>query len=100
MRRPDDSPASPGAGDGHDDVFHGWLPEIHDHLVHRQWDDGKPRKTSTLLVFVENGRWKCSLHDRDGKRGCFASGEGWEGLLEALERSLKDGSVEWRKDTR
>lgn len=83
-----------------DDVLKGWLPNLHDHLTETTWDDGKPRKTSTLMILTENGRWKAFLHDREHKRGCWVTAEAWEALLETLERSLADSSTEWRKDTR
>lgn len=83
-----------------DEVLHGWLPALHDHLTETQWDDGKPRKTSTVLIMTENGYWKASIHDRDMKAGAWVTAEAWEELLETLNRKLIEGSLEWRKDTR
>lgn len=83
-----------------DEVLRGWLPDLHDHLSETAWDDGKPRKTSTLMLLTENGRWKAFLHDRDGKKGAWVTGESYEDLLETLNKALETGSLEWRKDTR
>jgi len=57
---------------------------------------GANRKTGTLLIFAEDGRWKACLNDRDGGNYCFASADTVEGLLEALERGLKGGGLDWR----
>ena len=83
-----------------DESLRGYYPTLHDWLTETTWEDGKARKTSTLLIMTENGRWKAFLNDRDGKRGAFLSAEAYEWLLESLEKALLDSSLEWRKDTR
>lgn len=100
MKRPSGE-ATPQSGQPlKDEVFEGFYPKLLAHLSETQWDDGKPRKTSTLLVMVENSRWKAFFHDRDGKRGFWISAESWEWLLEQLEAGVDSSSTEWRKDTR
>lgn len=100
MKRPNGE-ATPSSGQSlKDEVFEGFYPKLFAHLSETSWDDGKPRKPSTLLLLVENGRWKAFLHDRDGKRGFWLSGESWEWLLESLEAGVDSSSTEWRKDTR
>lgn len=100
MKRPDQG--SPGvAGNlSRDDVLHGWLPVLHDHLTDGVWEDGKPRKTTTMMILTENGMWKAWLHDRDSKRNAWVSGASWEDLLETVEKCLAHDTLEWRKDTR
>lgn len=83
-----------------DEVFAGLYPKLFAHMSETEWEDKKPRKTSTLLLMIENGRWKAFFHDRDGKRGFWLSGEAWEWLLESLEAGVDSSSTEWRKDTR
>jgi hypothetical protein len=78
----------------------GWVPHLHDHLTEQTWEDGKKRETSTLLVFVEGGMWKCRLNDRATKLSAWVSAESWESLIETVESSLKVGSLEWRADRR
>jgi hypothetical protein len=100
MKRPD-AGATPQSGQTlKDEVFEGFYPKLLAHLSETVWEDGKQRKPSTLLVMVENSRWKAFLHDRDGKRGFWISAESWEWLLEALEGAVDSSSTEWRKDTR
>ena len=100
MSRPQGSAGNSGGPNVRDDVLHEWLPTLHDHLIESVWDDGKPRKTTTLMVLVENGQWKAWIHDRDAKRAAWVSGSCWEGLLEAAEKSLASDSLEWRADRR
>lgn len=100
MKRPDAGEVTPGGRTAKDEVFEGFYPTLHGHLVETVWEDGKPRRTSTLLLMTENGRWKAFWHDRDAKRGFFVSAESYEALLGVLEDSVESSSTEWRKDTR
>jgi len=100
MKRPDAGEVQLGGPAASDPVLSGFYPTLTEWLTTTVWDDGKPRKTSTLLLMTENGRWKAFLHDRDGKRGFWMTAEAYEGLLGALENGLTNSSVEWRRDTR
>jgi hypothetical protein len=100
MKRPDAGAAPNGAQAARDAVLSGFYPTLTEWLTETTWDDGKPRKTATLLLLTENGRWKAFLHDRDLKRGFWMTGDAYEGLLAAIEEGLTKSSVEWRKDTR
>ena len=60
--------------------------------------DKKPRETSTLFVFIEDGHWKVCLCDRDLGRVAFVSSESLDGLWESLEAGLASGSLDWRQD--
>jgi len=74
----------------------GKLPALVEHLTSDKWDDGEVRAASTLLLFVDQGEWKCCLNDRDGGRVAFTTGTTVAGLLGALEEALQAGRVEWR----
>lgn len=100
LKRPDAEAATGLGRPAIDEAFAGFYPTLHGHLVETSWEDGKPRKTSTLLLMTENGRWKAFYHDRDGKRGFWVSAEAYEGLLELIEDAVESSSTEWRKDTR
>lgn len=69
---------------------------LFEHLVEDRWDDGTVRETSTLLLFVEAGRWKGCLNDRALGRSCFLSADTPEGLLAAFEGGLADDGLDWR----
>lgn len=96
------SRSRPGVGDnvppgvaGRDPSFQERYPALHEWLTEATLD-GKPVFTATLLVFCEDGRWKACVGDRENDRSFFKSSESFQGLLEALEKALSDGSAEWR----
>jgi len=80
-----------------DDAFAGRYPALWEFLTLERWDDGKPRKSGTVLLFIEAGLWKSCLNDRDGGRVAFAAAATQEALLQAVEGQLQGGRVEWRK---
>ena len=100
MMRRDEGAAQPSDKAALDEVLLGWLPSVHEWLTEKSWSDGKKRETTTLMVVVEDGRWKCWVHDRDGKRSAWVTADAWEALWEVLERRLKAEDLEWRKDKR
>lgn len=84
------------------DLFEGdWFtttfPTLAEYLSVTAWDDGSPRETSTLLVFVEEGVWKGCIHDRAAGRSAWLSGAAPVALLGRLEDALRDETVEWRR---
>jgi len=71
-------------------------PTLSDFLTLTGWS-GKQRKSGTLLLFAEEGKWKACVNDRDGGYYAFLSSESFLGLLGALEDSLKGGGLDWRQ---
>lgn len=55
-------------------------------------------KKNTLTVFYDLGRWKFSLSDKKADLKTFATLDGLEEVLEAVERHYTDPAVEWRKE--
>ncbi len=82
-----------------DESFRLSYPALHEYLTLDHWDDGTPRRTSTLLTFCEEGQWKACLNDREAERSAWVSAEVFEDVLLALDRRLADGTVEWRRST-
>lgn len=78
-----------------DDDLHGLYPVLHDFLT-LQGCEGKARKVGSVSLFAEDGKWKAALNDRDGGLVAFCSADSFAGLLEALDRGLKSGSLDWR----
>jgi hypothetical protein len=60
-------------------------------------DEKKARQTCTLTVVCEDGRWKGGLKERDHAMSVWRGADTLEGLLDALEAILADGSADWRK---
>jgi len=83
-----------------DEQCGGLYPALYEFLRETQWDDGKPRKTGTFLVTVDQGSLKMVLHDRDGRRCAWMTAETMADLLRRADESLSSQSTEWRKDTR
>lgn len=83
---------------GRDRSSDDWLlyPTLMEYLSEDRYEDGTPRRTSTLAVFVQDGQVKCSLNDRDLDRVAFVSAETVEGCMAVLEAKLKESSIEWR----
>ena len=72
------------------------FPAIAEFLTLDHWDDGTDRRTATLLLFCEAGRWTSCLNDRENGRSAWASGDTPEGALEALEDGLASDNASWR----
>jgi len=75
------------------------LPALGEYLTSDKWENGDARVTSTLLVFQEDGVWKCCLNDRDQLRTLWVSGASMLDVLDALESLLASGEGEWRAST-
>jgi hypothetical protein len=72
-------------------------PTLVEYLTATTWDDGQERPTATLLLFTEDGVWKCCLNDRANSRSAWVSGDTPEGCITALEEGLSLGDLPWRR---
>ena len=81
-----------------DPLFSEMYPHLWEHLTVAQWDDGKPRVLSTLLVLTE-GLWKGWLNNKAEGLSAWFSASGFDELLLTIEQSLAEGRVEWRRAT-
>lgn len=72
------------------------FPRLAEYLAATLYDDGTRRETSTLSIFVEDGRLKVALNDRDEESSAYVTGDTLAGLLGALEEGLGDDSLDWR----
>jgi len=75
----------------------GGLAFLEEQLVTLTYDDGSVRRTSTVTLFAEDGRWKGCLSDRDQGMVLFATGDSAAGVLEALDEALGSGHPDWRR---
>jgi len=71
------------------ELLAGWLTET-------AWDNGEERTPGSLLIFAQDLRWKAMLCDKDGDNIAFVTAETFKGLLEALEKGLRNNSLDWR----
>jgi hypothetical protein len=72
-------------------------PALWEHLSLRSWDDGSPRETSTLSVFLGAQGLQAALNDRDGGRVAFVTAVSLQGLLGALEAGIRSDTLDWRR---
>lgn len=70
--------------------------ELVNYLVDTEFDDGSARRTSTLLVFVEDGVVKVCLNDRENGRSAWASGKTLRSALESLNAAVGSDCAEWK----
>jgi hypothetical protein len=95
-RAASEEPVLPDAGGGVGPLAS--CPSLLEWLTDVAWTDGSVRTTGTVMIFVEGGRWKAWLHDRDALEGCFVSATTLAGLLTAVEGVLEEGGGDWRPD--
>lgn len=72
-------------------------PAIVEYLSSERYPDGSARERSVLSVFIEDGRVKACLNDRDAGRTLWRSADGIEDCLILLETAIVDGTADWRK---
>lgn len=73
-------------------------PALYEYMTSVTYPDGGQRKTSTLLLFWEDGIWKGCLKDRDAGRSLWVTAGSPQEVLSDLEATLQSDVAEWRKD--
>lgn len=84
-----------GARGGESGVLY---PNLCEYLFSDCWEDGSPRRTSTLTVFGDGEGFKGSLNDRATDNVAFVSAATIEELLAVFEAKLTASSLDWRKN--
>jgi len=74
------------------------FPALTEFVLQSKWEDGKPRITGTVMFFVEDGRWKAWLHDRDQGLTAFVAGETLSQMMTAADSCISADSGDWRPD--
>ena len=73
-------------------------PALVEYMTLDKWEDGKPRATASLLLFMDQGRVKARFSDRALSRTLWLSAESLRVLLECLEADLEEGTGDWRQE--
>jgi len=81
----------------HDADFRKRYVSLHELMTACVNEDSSARKTSSLLIFTEDGVWKGCLTERDLDISLWASGPTFSGMLLAMEERLNADQVEWRR---
>lgn len=98
QKPPADGSGSGGVYNSGEDSFAASFPAVAEFLSLVAWEDKSRRKTGTLMLLSDAGVCKAWVHDVDGKRSTFVSADSFWGLLEAVERGLRDNELGWRPD--
>lgn len=68
-----------------------------EHLRDSAWEDGTHRERSTLTVFVEDGKVKVCLNDRNSNSSLFRAADTLLEALQSLNEALAPtGHADWR----
>lgn len=73
------------------------LPAVYEYLTLAKMPDGNERQVATLIVFIEDGRWKVCLSDRETDRTLWMSGDTLEDCLLSLDQAIQTGDANWRR---
>lgn len=77
----------------------GEYPTLRSYLLDRTYEDGSPRATATVTLFLNDQGWLgCTLKDRDMDRALFGVGATLEELGASLEEQLTSEEPPWRAD--
>lgn len=72
-------------------------PAVAEYLTATNYPDGTPRERAVMSVFIEDGRVKVCLNDRDAGRTLWRSGDGVEDCIALLDLAIVDGTADWRR---
>jgi len=79
-----------------DDGFAKKYPALAEFLSLEEWEPGVARERGTITVFFEQGTFKAGLNDKDGECTAYVTKPTFNGILDALEKGLVKGDLDWR----
>lgn len=88
--------ASVGIADGGE--FSLLYPTLWEHLTQSVWDDGTPRKPSSITIFSDGPVMKCVLKDKEAALCLWLACPSMDGLFVLAEAALNDPATVWRLD--
>ncbi len=71
-------------------------PALLEYLTTTKWEDGSPRETSTLTIFVEGGQFKVAVNDRALKRSVYVTARTLQDALAAAQEAVAGDAADWR----
>lgn len=72
------------------------FPGLYEFLARVRWE-GHDRKPGKMIVYFEPGRLCVCLSDAHTGQVGFHTDETFQGAMEAVEKRLQAGKVDWRK---
>ncbi|AYP28967.1 MAG: hypothetical protein [Circular genetic element sp.] len=73
------------------------FPSLWEFLTSAKYPDGSSRILGSLSIWVDVGCIKACLNDRDQGLVAFATADSPEGLWSALEKGLRDDTLDWKR---
>jgi len=73
----------------------GVRPKISEYLVTTAYEDGTPRKRSTLKISFEEGKVKLALDDHDLKQSIYTVADNMIEGLDMMESALQSDAARW-----
>jgi len=80
-----------------DKEFRKEMPALAEYLYATVDTDGRPRKTGTINIFVQEGRVKAFYTDKQNNVQVAATADGVLDVLRCLDEMLRGSDVPWRE---
>lgn len=97
MKKPESlSPSTAGSTPFPDEDWVKRFPLVSSFLGDCWYDDGSPRKQSTVTIREQDGLVLVSISDMDLKRGLYRTGKNVKEALGSLEKALEASTADWR----
>ena len=79
----------------HDEQLAEQCPDVHQWLSCEEWN-GKPRQLPTITLFVDDGRLKCCLSDRETEQTAFWTFQTAFGVFRELQDAFAGENLDWK----
>ena len=74
-------------------------PAVYEYLTMDRYPDGGERQVATLIIFLEEGRWKGCLSDRESDRTLWKTADTIEDMLLEMDADIQEGGTGFRRST-
>jgi len=83
-------------GEWPDEAFKKKYPALCEYMSDDKWEDGSPRKVSSVSLKFQDGLVLATLNDQDGNRGLYRAAPSVHEALTALDKAAIDPGADWR----
>jgi len=80
----------------YDEGFQAELPAVFELLAATK-QEGKARESASITLYVDQGRLKAVINDKNTKMSFFCTLSGSYNVLAEIDTALQEGRGEWRK---
>lgn len=90
------SDCTPVAAVSREGAFSRAYPALWEYMTLLQFEDGSPRKTTTVKLFLGDYGLQGMIDDRENEQVAFVTADSLESVFQALETGLREGRLDWR----